>query len=104
VVALDGNVLLDLDIIYALENGEAMSNTGHPHLLQIVMLQCYQCLANNFIFCSSQCQLELSLEAREVIPRNWSPYCRNPKVLTKSAHSSAVHSVIIVSGSRSPEL
>ena len=57
-VTLDGNVLLDLDVVDAFEDRESMSHTRHSHLLQIIMLQRYQCLANNLIFCPSQCQLE----------------------------------------------
>lgn len=36
------------------------------------------------------------------IPKNWSPYCRSPKLPTKSAQSSAVQSVMIASGKVSP--
>ena len=38
------------------------------------------------------------------LPKNWSPYCFSPMMAKKSAHSSCVHSDIIVSGSLSPLL
>jgi len=38
-IALYGYILLDLDIINALQNRKSVSNARHPHLLQIVMLQ-----------------------------------------------------------------
>lgn len=89
-VALYRNVLLDLDVVDALENRESVPNTRHPHLLQIVMLQCYKCLADNLVFCSSQCQLELSsrgqggylgIDLHIVAALN---YSRNPRTLLPS--------------------
>lgn len=51
-VALNRYILFDLDIIDALENGESVADAGHPHLLEIVMLQSYQGFADDFVFFS----------------------------------------------------
>lgn len=49
-ITLNWYVLLRLDIVYTLQYGKPMPNTRHSHLLQIVMLQSNQGLADNFVF------------------------------------------------------
>lgn len=49
-IALQRYVLLDLDVVYTLEDGKSMAYTGHAHLLQVVMLQSHQCFSNNLVF------------------------------------------------------
>ena len=102
-IALYGNVLGLLHIVDALENGQSMADTRNPHGFQVIVQQSYQGLADNLVFC----QPSVSQSARSGMlldfhpPRKRSEYCSKPMVATKSAHSSAVHSVMIVSGRRS---
>jgi hypothetical protein len=45
IVWFHGHILLDLDVIDCLENGQAMSNTGNAHFLELCVLQSRQHVA-----------------------------------------------------------
>lgn len=48
-VALNGNVLLDLDIVDAFQDRQPVAHACNPHLLQVVVLQGYQGLSDNLV-------------------------------------------------------
>jgi hypothetical protein len=50
VIALNGDILLDFDVVDALEDSESMSDTRDAHLFQIIVLQCYKSFADNLVF------------------------------------------------------
>lgn len=50
-VAFYLDVLRLLDVVHALEDGEAVSHTVDAHALEVVVQQRYQRLADDFIFC-----------------------------------------------------
>jgi hypothetical protein len=105
VVALYRDILSLFHIVYALKDGETMSHTGDAHALQVIVMQRHQSLADDFIFCGHDCvSPQGALLERELsgdVPTKRSAYCVRPMLPMKSAHSSAVHSVTMVSGSRS---
>lgn len=47
---LDGHILGLLDIENALEDGQAVANTGYAHGPQIIMLQSDKCLSHYLVF------------------------------------------------------
>ena len=49
-VGLDGNIMLNFDIVYPFEDGETMPDAGDAHLFQLIMLQHYENLANDVVF------------------------------------------------------
>ena len=91
-----------------------MSDTGNLHALQVVVMQRHQRLANNVVFYPTvSIQTEttpttcpgLVLKGRKAEgvhpPMKRSAYCCRPMLPIKSAHSSTVHSVMMVSGNLS---
>lgn len=50
-IALQGNILLDFDIVDALENSQAVPHADNAHLLKIIVQQGNQSLADNLILC-----------------------------------------------------
>jgi len=104
VIAFDRDILLHLDIVDTFENGESVPHTCYTHFLQILMLQGHKGLADNLVLCGGVSVCQTRLLETGTIPRNTSAYCPSPRLPTKSAHSSGVHSVMIVSGRWSPLL
>ncbi len=103
-IALNGHILRNLDIVDALENGQAMADAVDAHRLEIIVQQRNESLANDLVFCvllSLTCRLLTDSSPLGHLPINLLEYCSNPIVAMKSAHSSAVHSDIMVSGSLS---
>ncbi len=49
VIALDGDILGFLDVVHALEDGQAVSNTSHAHRLEIIVEQSYKSFANDLV-------------------------------------------------------
>ena len=50
VITVDWNVLLDLDVVDALEDCKSVAHAWDSHLLQILVLKCHQSLTNNLVF------------------------------------------------------
>lgn len=103
-VALDGHILRNLHIVDTLEDSQAMTDTVDAHRLKIVMQQCNEGLADDLVLCAAVSLtgelLTDRLKSRHK-PINLFEYCSNPMVAMKSAHSSTVHSDMMVSGSLS---
>jgi len=68
-ITFDWNVLLDLEIIDSLEDGQSMSHTRNSHLLQVIVLQSYQSLADNVVFLMRVSSLVV-LQVKGSIPKN----------------------------------
>ena len=52
-ILLNQNVLLDFHVVNTFQNRKPMSNAHNSHLLQFIMLECYQGFSNNLIFYAS---------------------------------------------------
>ena len=82
-----------------------MADTGDAHALEIVMKQGHQSFADDFVFFAVKLALvaraPLETELLPYLPINRSAYWERPILLIKSAHSSTVHSEMMVSGRRS---
>lgn len=48
-------ILLDLHVVDTLQDGKAMADADDAHLFQFVMLECYQSLSHNLVFCAQSC-------------------------------------------------
>lgn len=44
-------VLVDLDVVYTLQDGKSMADAGDSHLLEFIMTQRHECLSNDFMLC-----------------------------------------------------
>jgi len=103
-VGLDRDVLGLFDVKHRLEYGQPVPDTADAHCLEVFMLQGDEGLADNFVFLSEACQSALRVNqsvAGVCSPMKMSAYCCRPMLAMKSAHSSAVHSDMMVSGRRS---
>jgi len=49
-VRVQGNILLDFDLIYTFQNGQSMADTVDSHFLQLLVLQGNERFADNPIF------------------------------------------------------
>jgi hypothetical protein len=102
-VRIHGNVLFHFGFVDTFEDGQSMSNAGNAHLFQLIMLQSDESLPDNFVFWCiekprSEQRLRENRHANSNTPKKEARYWRRPNPATKSAHSSAVHSVIMVRG------
>lgn len=43
-------LLLDLDVVNALEDRQPMADTDNGHLFQLLVSQCYQCFPDYLVF------------------------------------------------------
>lgn len=55
-VGLNGYLLPYFDIVDAFQDCESMADAHDVHLLELFMLESYQCFSNNFILCMGQRQ------------------------------------------------
>lgn len=92
-IRLNGHILLDLDLVDSLEDGEAVANTVEADLLELGMLDLDQDLARELVFCTAISMVESS-QTQCSLPINASAYCFRPRRVTKSATFSLDQSVI----------
>lgn len=52
-VRVNRYILVDLDIVYALQNGEPVTDTCNTHFLELIMFQGDECLPDYLIFCTN---------------------------------------------------
>lgn len=75
-----------------------MANASDAHLFQLLMLERDQSLSDNLVLYTEIRQDLRNTNSIATLPVKSDRYCRSPRLATKSAHSSAVHSVMIVRG------
>lgn len=114
-VGFDRYVLRLFDVKHGLKDGESVPDAEKSHRLEVFMLQSNKGLANNLVFYKQTHDLSAFLRIIPLhhhilthgivtvrcLPMKISAYCCSPMLAIKSAHSSAFHSEIIVSGKRS---
>jgi hypothetical protein len=49
-VRVQGNILLDFDLIYTFQNGQSMADTVNSHFFQLLVLQGNERFADNPVF------------------------------------------------------
>ena len=84
-IALQWNVLSFLDVVDALEDGQAMAHTGDAHALEIVVQQRNQGLSDNVIFCTATFQRS-AYAPQEKQTRNHTRIIKLPPI-TPSIHT-----------------
>ena len=104
VVVLYRYILGFLDVVDALQNSKAMADTADAHLLQVFVQERHQGLADDVVLWGERRSAGRKdwMAEGHYKPINLSEYCCKPMVAMKSAHSSTVHSEMMVSGSLSP--
>ena len=75
-----------------------MSDARYAHLLQLVMFESNEGFPNYLVLYHLDVSIACSLSITPHAPRKSLQYCDSPRLETKSAHSSVVHSVMMVRG------